>query len=91
MSRVAFLTIKKWSKYQHTRLSGSLNECLLYLQRVMFGMKFKHVYCQDCNILLARYNTRYFSDVNIAELVRIHYHSHIKEGHSLITRIADVL
>jgi hypothetical protein len=57
----------------------------------MFGMKFKHVYCQDCNILLAKYNTRYFSDVNIAELVRIHYHSHIKEGHSLITRTADVL
>jgi hypothetical protein len=54
-------------------------------------MKFKHVYCQDCNILLAKYNTRYFSDVNIAELVRIHYHSHIKQGHSLVTRTADVL
>jgi hypothetical protein len=57
----------------------------------MFVMKFKHVYCQDCNILLAKYNTRYFSDVNIAELVRIHYHSHIMKGHSLITRTADVL
>jgi len=54
-------------------------------------MKFKHVYCRDCNLLLAKYNTRYFSDVNIAELVRIHYHSHIKQGHSLVTRTADVL
>jgi hypothetical protein len=54
-------------------------------------MKFKHIYCQDCNTLLAKYNTRYFSDINIAELVRIHYHSHIKDGHSLITRTADIL
>ncbi|CAN5168106.1 hypothetical protein BH18THE2_BH18THE2_17520 [soil metagenome] len=54
-------------------------------------MKFKHIYCQDCNTLLAKYNTRYFSDINIAELVRVHYHSHIKDGHSLITRTADIL
>jgi hypothetical protein len=54
-------------------------------------VKFKQVYCQDCNVFLAKYNTRYFSDMNIAELMRIHHYSHIKEGHSLITRTSDTL
>ena len=54
-------------------------------------MKFKHVYCQDCNTDLAKYNIRYFSDINIAELTRMHHYSHIKEGHSLVTRTAETL
>ena len=54
-------------------------------------MKFKHVYCQDCNTDLAKYNIRYFSDMNIAELTRMHHYSHIKEGHSLVTRTAETL
>lgn len=52
-------------------------------------MKFKQVYCQDCKMLLANYNTKYFSDLNIAELIRLHYHSHIKNGHSLVMHLAD--
>lgn len=53
-------------------------------------MVFKEIYCRDCDIVLARYNMVYFSDSNIAELVRLHYPSHVKSGHSLMIRISEI-
>lgn len=50
--------------------------------------RFKEVYCADCKMVLARYSTKYFSDADITELVRIHYSSHIKEGHVVGTRLS---
>ncbi len=50
--------------------------------------RFKEVYCANCKIVLARYSTKYFDDVDITELVRIHYSSHIKEGHVVETRLS---
>jgi hypothetical protein len=47
---------------------------------------FKEVYCADCKMVLARYSTKYFTDADITELVRIHYSAHIKEGHAIETR-----
>jgi hypothetical protein len=32
----------------------------------------------------------YFSDSNIAELVRLHYPSHVKSGHSVMIRISEI-
>jgi hypothetical protein len=52
-------------------------------------MTFKEVYCNDCGSVLARYNVKYFTDNKIAEFVRLHHYSHIKQGHSLVTRISE--
>jgi hypothetical protein len=52
-------------------------------------MTFKEVYCHDCQIVLAKYNVKYFTDLNIAELIRFHYSLHIKKGHSVTTRISE--
>ncbi|HEY7734040.1 MAG TPA: hypothetical protein VIB07_04545 [Nitrososphaera sp.] len=52
-------------------------------------MTFKEIYCSDCKTVLARYSTKYFSDGDINELMRLHYSSHIKSGHSMGTRISE--
>lgn len=52
-------------------------------------LPFKEIYCSDCKTVLARYSTKYFSDADINELVRLHYSAHIKDGHSMETRFAD--
>jgi len=52
-------------------------------------MVFKEIYCLDCNVVLAKYNMVYFSDLNIAELAKLHYPFHVKNGHSLVIRISE--
>ena len=52
----------------------------------MWRMSFKEIFCQDCKIILARYNDDYFSEASINELSKLHYYYHIKEGHSIILR-----
>ncbi|HET6779908.1 MAG TPA: hypothetical protein VFH09_01955 [Nitrososphaera sp.] len=51
-------------------------------------MAFKEIYCSDCKTVLARYSTKYFTDANINELVRLHFLAHIKKGHSMEMRLA---
>lgn len=53
------------------------------------SLPFKEIYCSDCKTVLARYSTKYFTDADINELVRLHYSAHIKDGHSMETRIAE--
>ena len=52
-------------------------------------MVFKEIYCLDCNVVLAKYNMVYFSDLNIAELAKLHYPFHVKNGHSLVIRMSE--
>jgi predicted transcriptional regulator len=52
----------------------------------MQRVPFKEIYCQDCKIILARYNEDYFSEASIDELSKLHYYFHIREGHSIIVR-----
>ncbi len=52
-------------------------------------LAFKEIYCSDCKTVLARYSTKYFTDADINELVRLPYSSHIKAGHSRETRLAE--
>jgi len=52
----------------------------------MQRVPFKEIYCQDCKIILARYNEDYFSEASIDELSKVHYYFHIREGHSIIVR-----
>ena len=49
----------------------------------------KEIYCSDCKMVLARYSTKYFTDLNINTLVRSHFSYHIKNGHSMETRLVE--
>ncbi len=40
-------------------------------------------------MVLARYSTKYFTDLNINLLVRSHFSTHIKKGHSMETRLVE--
>jgi hypothetical protein len=51
--------------------------------------EFKEIYCSDCKTMLARYSTKYFSDADINELVHLHYSTHIRDGHSMETRLGQ--
>ena len=53
------------------------------------NMEFKEVFCHDCKIILARYNADYFSDLKITELTRLHHNAHIRNGHSVTTRLTS--
>jgi hypothetical protein len=50
---------------------------------------FKEIFCSDCKMVLARYSTKYFTDLNINVLVRLHFSTHIKKGHSMRTRVVE--
>jgi hypothetical protein len=40
-------------------------------------------------MVLARYSTKYFTDLNINLLVRSHFSTHIKKGHSMEMRLVE--
>jgi hypothetical protein len=52
-------------------------------------LKFKEIFCSDCKMVLARYSTKYFTDLNINVLVRSHFSTHIKKGHSMEMRLVE--
>jgi hypothetical protein len=52
-------------------------------------MGFKEVFCHDCKTILARYNSDYFSDLKVTELTRLHHNAHIRNGHSVSTRLTN--
>jgi hypothetical protein len=60
-----------------------------YIYATISPLAFKEIYCSDCKTVLARYSTKYFTDANINELVRLHFLAHIKKGHSLEMRLAE--
>jgi hypothetical protein len=49
----------------------------------------KEVYCSDCKMVLARYSTKYFTDLNINTLVRSYFSYHIKNGHSMEIHLVE--
>jgi hypothetical protein len=53
-------------------------------------LTFKEIYCSDCKMVLARYSTKYFTDANINVLVRLHFFLHIRNGHTLETRLVEM-
>jgi hypothetical protein len=52
-------------------------------------MSFKEIYCSDCKMVLAKYSTRYFTNLDINMLVRSYFSSHIKNGHAIESRVVD--
>ncbi|WKT58985.1 hypothetical protein QVH35_02655 [Candidatus Nitrosotenuis chungbukensis] len=53
---------------------------------VILVVEFKEIYCNNCKKALGRYNTKYFSDSKIAELIKSNHTSHYREGHQLSIR-----
>jgi hypothetical protein len=53
-------------------------------------MIFKEIFCSDCKLVLARYSTKYFTDLNVNVLVRSHFSTHIRKGHSMETRLIEM-
>ena len=53
------------------------------------SLKFKEIFCSDCKMVLARYSTKYFTDLDINVLVRSHFFTHIKKGHSMEMRLVE--
>jgi hypothetical protein len=52
----------------------------------IFLVEFKEVYCNNCKRVLGRYNTKYFSDAKIAELIKSSHTSHYRGGHQITVR-----
>jgi len=53
---------------------------------IILVVDFKEIYCNNCKKTLGRYNTKYFSDSRIAELIKSNHTSHYREGHQLSIR-----
>ena len=41
-------------------------------------------------MVLARYSTKYFTDLNVDMLVRSHFSAHIRKGHSIEMRLVEI-
>ena len=44
-------------------------------------MEFSEIYCNDCKKVLARYNTKYYSEDMIAGLIQTIHVTHTRGGH----------
>lgn len=49
-------------------------------------MEFREVYCTNCKKILGRYNTKYYNDDKIGELVNTTHSTHIRNGHQVNIR-----
>jgi len=46
-------------------------------------MEFREIYCNDCKIILARYNVKYYTEDIIAELIQTVHVLHARGGHHI--------
>ncbi len=44
-------------------------------------MGFAEIYCSNCKKVLGRYNTKFYSEDKIDELINITHSVHVKNGH----------
>jgi len=50
-------------------------------------MKFREIYCNNCKMMLGRYNTKYYDSEKIKEILNSRHASHIRKGHQVKIRI----
>ncbi len=50
-------------------------------------MEFREIYCDNCKRVLGRYNSKYYSESKIADLLKVSHASHVREGHHIEIRI----
>jgi len=44
------------------------------------------VYCHNCKKILGKYNSEFYSETQIGEVVKMIHATHIREGHDLVIR-----
>ncbi len=49
-------------------------------------MEFREVYCSNCKKVLGRYNTKFYNDDKIGELLNTTHVTHVRNGHQVIIR-----
>ncbi len=52
-------------------------------------MEFKEVYCSNCKKVLGKYNTKFYSEDKIGELVNTTHSAHTRNGHQVHIRILE--
>jgi len=46
-------------------------------------MEFREVYCVNCKKILGRYNTKFYNENRIEEVLKTDHHIHIRSGHQV--------
>ena len=49
-------------------------------------MKFREIYCNNCKKILGRYNTKFYDDDKIKEILKSCHSAHVRTGHRVILR-----
>ena len=49
-------------------------------------MEFREVCCSNCKKVLGRYNTKFYNEEKVSELVNTTHSTHIRNGHQVIIR-----
>ena len=49
-------------------------------------MEFNEIYCLNCKKVLGHYNTKFYSEDKIGELMNTTYSTHIRNGHQVNIR-----
>ena len=49
-------------------------------------MEFTEVYCSNCKKILGRYNTKFYNEDKIDELINTAHSTHIRNGHRVNMR-----
>ena len=49
-------------------------------------MQFREVYCLNCKKILGRYNTKFYSNDKINELLNTTHVTHVRNGHQVKIR-----
>ena len=52
----------------------------------IIGMEFREIYCNNCKKILGVYNTKFYNEDKIGELLKTSHAPHIKDGHSINIR-----
>ncbi len=51
--------------------------------------RYREIYCNNCKKILGRYNTKYYSESKIGEVIRTNHSLHVREGHDLEQRLTQ--
>jgi len=49
-------------------------------------MEFHEVYCANCEKVLGRYNSKFYNEEKIQELLKIDHVGHVRNGHQVFIR-----
>lgn len=56
----------------------------------MAPAEYRVIYCNECKMVLGRYNRKYFTDERIGEVIQSHHRPHVHKGHDIELRIEKI-